>query len=318
MAIDMTTVKQIMHGNKEVLKIEDGHGILWQKPSVEKQITITYLMGFYTGQTPATKTVTTTGGVYALTSADLPTLNLATGYTTTGWTLDGSTALTAGATISDNVTLLAIQKVKVSKTYDWHHMSGMGEVSTGGKTSITSDTQSHSTSLWNLSTAAAGTYKCSYSKTWSGLQKYTTYHYSIGIRGFNGVVVNFQVATGRKFKIHWNPAVRSVTYAATSSHSIDGNYSGAYPMILVRNGNTTTKLYTNDNVAANFVSSTITAGSSANAYIGVQYGGWNANGGGKTAWARQNICKTGTLTSNYPSSNKTGNITDNIYIYIQP
>ena len=31
MAIDMTTVKKIMHGNKEVLKIEDSHGILWQK-----------------------------------------------------------------------------------------------------------------------------------------------------------------------------------------------------------------------------------------------------------------------------------------------
>lgn len=32
MAIDMTTVKQIMHNNKEVAKIEDGLGnILWQK-----------------------------------------------------------------------------------------------------------------------------------------------------------------------------------------------------------------------------------------------------------------------------------------------
>ena len=33
MAIDMTTVKQIMHNNKEVVKIEDGLGkVLWQKP----------------------------------------------------------------------------------------------------------------------------------------------------------------------------------------------------------------------------------------------------------------------------------------------
>ena len=32
MAIDMTTVKQIMHNNKEVVKIEDGLGkVLWQK-----------------------------------------------------------------------------------------------------------------------------------------------------------------------------------------------------------------------------------------------------------------------------------------------
>ena len=41
MAIDMTTVKQIMHGNKEVAKIEDSLGnILWQKPS---SITYPYL-----------------------------------------------------------------------------------------------------------------------------------------------------------------------------------------------------------------------------------------------------------------------------------
>ena len=34
MAIDMSDVKQIMHGNKEVIKIEDSGGnILWQKPS---------------------------------------------------------------------------------------------------------------------------------------------------------------------------------------------------------------------------------------------------------------------------------------------
>ena len=32
MAIDMTTVKQIMHNNKEVVKIEDGLGkVLWHK-----------------------------------------------------------------------------------------------------------------------------------------------------------------------------------------------------------------------------------------------------------------------------------------------
>ena len=42
MAIDMTTVKQIMHNNKEVVKIEDGLGnILWQKASPVTTITIT-------------------------------------------------------------------------------------------------------------------------------------------------------------------------------------------------------------------------------------------------------------------------------------
>ena len=42
MAIDMTTVKKIMHGNKEVAKIEDSLGnILWQKSTPTVTITIT-------------------------------------------------------------------------------------------------------------------------------------------------------------------------------------------------------------------------------------------------------------------------------------
>ena len=42
MAIDMTTVKQIMHNNKEVAKIQDSLGnILWQKASPVTTITIT-------------------------------------------------------------------------------------------------------------------------------------------------------------------------------------------------------------------------------------------------------------------------------------
>lgn len=48
MAIDMTTVKKIMHNNKEVAKIEDSHGILWQKPG---PITITYPYMFMSNNT---------------------------------------------------------------------------------------------------------------------------------------------------------------------------------------------------------------------------------------------------------------------------
>ena len=50
MAIDMTTVKQIMHNNKEVVKIEDGLGkVLWQKVTEPEYIIYTdekhYIMG---------------------------------------------------------------------------------------------------------------------------------------------------------------------------------------------------------------------------------------------------------------------------------
>lgn len=41
MAIDMTTVKKIMHNNKEVAKIEDGLGnVLWQKAAEPEWHTI--------------------------------------------------------------------------------------------------------------------------------------------------------------------------------------------------------------------------------------------------------------------------------------
>lgn len=45
MAIDMTTVKQIMHNNKEVAKIEDGLGnVLWQKVSEQPYRRLEYLI----------------------------------------------------------------------------------------------------------------------------------------------------------------------------------------------------------------------------------------------------------------------------------
>ena len=57
MPIDMTTVKQIMHGTKEVAKIEDINGnILWQKaaPATPVTITLTGWLNLGMGTTGAT------------------------------------------------------------------------------------------------------------------------------------------------------------------------------------------------------------------------------------------------------------------------
>lgn len=317
MAVDMSNVKQIMHNNKEVIKIEDSLGnIIWQKSGGEKQITITYLMGIYVAQTPVTKTVTTTGGVYSLTSADLPTLTLATGYTTEGWTLDGSTQLATGTQISDNITLKAIHKVTVSKTYDW---SATAQTSGIPYNNTRSAYCSHSTTLYGLNTAQTGTYSCSYSHSFKNSIYSANAYGKVGIRGFNGQIVTFQVKSGTSFKIHWSPETRSVTFTKSSGYKSDSFYSDAFPMILVRDGDTTTKLYTNGNVAANTVTETITAGSTNNAYLTFQYGGWDESGNGKTAWGRQYLSSVTTSSggASAPSSNKTGNRTDNIYIYVQ-
>ena len=50
MSIDMTTVKQIMHNNKEVAKIEDLNGnVMWQKATPTTPVTITFTRWFNLG-----------------------------------------------------------------------------------------------------------------------------------------------------------------------------------------------------------------------------------------------------------------------------
>ena len=314
MAINLDNVTQITYNNKSVIKIEDSNGnIIWQK-QIEKQLTISYYMVCSVGNTPASKTVTTTGGVYALTAADLPT---GTGYID-GWTLDGSTRLTVGTTISDNVTLYGIQKISWTNNYTKTGTGITGNIydKTGTASTNTANT------LWNLKTCATANYSVNYNHTFTGSTIYNSWG-CVGVNSFNGQIGNIQTIHGGKFKIQWNPAVRSVTFSASGSYTLDKNYAGTYPMILVRTYNTTTKLYTNADVAANTLTSTITADSNTNAQIILQYGGWNTSGSNFTAWAGQYALITNHTSSNpptphAPTSNKSSNITDTIYVWTQP
>lgn len=313
MPIDMTTVKQIMHNNKEVAKIEDLNGnIMWQKPSV--QITISYDCLRLRQYLPASKTVTLSGNSYALTSADIPAIDLSSSSDQiVGWTLDGSTQLRVGDTISTNVTLKAIHKFTVTKKYDW---SATGSKAVAYRNTGTASA-SHSATLWKLNTGASASYTNSYSKSYTNNTYSDSRYVLVGIRGFNGVITTQQVYPNMKFKIKWNPAVRSVTYTKSTNYTADTFYADTYPMILVRDGNTTTVLYTNGNVAANTTTSTITSGSSSNGYITFQYGGWDAGGNAKTSWGRQYRSEVTTSTASAPSSNHSGNITDYLYLYMQ-
>lgn len=73
-----------------------------------QQFTITYRKTFYTGTAPASKTV---DAGYALTAADLPTRTESnTAWQVTGWTLDGSTKVSAGYVVNSNITLKCIHK----------------------------------------------------------------------------------------------------------------------------------------------------------------------------------------------------------------
>jgi hypothetical protein len=315
MSINMADVKQIMHNNKEVAKIQDSLGnILWQKPVTT--VTISYACLRLNQYLPASKTVQLTNNQYALTSADLPTINLGnTADQIVGWTLDGSTQLQAGNTISTNVTLRAIHKITASnKTYYSQGSNKAYQAAGSGTKTVSAST---SKTVYNLKTAKTGTY--TYSYTYTANNSPNNRYIGSGVALFVGQILNTQVYPGTKFKIHWSPAVGSVTYSKYDSKWVlEQNYAPTYPKILVRDGNTTTKIYVNDNVGANFVSSTITAGASANGYLTFQYGGWNSSGKGTASGAAQSSFSLSSSTTTYGPKSNVSAATDHIYLYMQP
>ena len=306
--MDLSTIKQIVIPEGIVKKIEDGDGnVLWQK--AQDTIQISYSLTADVSHTPETKTVQLSGGSYTLTSADLPTVTISSTHVINNWTIDGTNAVTAGTVITANTVLKAIHKITVAKKYH-HTKDGYVNLNSAGTA-----TAKLTATLYHLNTGATGTYTTSYSHSFS---KHSGYYGSVGLTNFNGQIITFQTIKGGKFKIKWNPAVRSVTYTVSSSSwTLDKNYANTYPMILVRDGNTTTTIFTNGNVPANYTSGVITSGANANGYITFQYGGWDAGGGGKTAWAGQYCQSYGGASVAYPKSNKSGTITDTIYIYTQ-
>lgn len=306
--MDFSTIKQIVIPEGIVKKIEDGDGnIIWQK--AQDTIQISYSLTASVSYTPATKTVQLSGGSYTLTSADLPTVTISSTHVINNWTIDGTNAVTAGTVITANTVLKAIHKITVAKKYHHtqHAMVNLDRAAGTAKATLTA-------TLYHLNTGATGTYTTSYSHSFS---KHSNYYGNAGLTNFNGQIITFQTIKGGKFKIKWNPAVRSVTYTASSKWTLEKNYANTYPMILVRDGNTTTTIFTNGNVPANYTSDVITSGANANGYVTFQYGGWDASGNAKTSYAGQYYQSYSGGVVEYPSSNKSGTITDTIYIYTQ-
>ncbi len=102
MAIDMTTVKQIMHNNKEVAKIEDGLGnILWQKQSAKVLQSITL-----SGQTTSLNrnAAFSFGGVVTANYSDGSTANVTSNTTFSGYNMSVSGTYTVTASYTENST----------------------------------------------------------------------------------------------------------------------------------------------------------------------------------------------------------------------
>ncbi len=113
MAIDMTTVKQIMHNNKEVAKIEDGLGnILWQKQSAKVLQSITL-----SGQTTSLNrnAAFSFGGTVTAHYSDSSTADVTADTTFSGYNMSTSGTYTVTASYTeDGVTQTATYSLTVN------------------------------------------------------------------------------------------------------------------------------------------------------------------------------------------------------------
>lgn len=136
MAIDMTTVKQIMHNNKEVAKIEDGLGnILWQKQSAKVLQSITL-----SGQTTSLNrnAAFSFGGTVTAHYSDSSTANVTSSTTFNGYNMStaGTYTVTASYT-EDNVTVTATYSLTVNPiwTTTYNNSTGKKILKLGGTNS---------------------------------------------------------------------------------------------------------------------------------------------------------------------------------------
>lgn len=98
MAIDMKTVKKIMHNNKEVAKIADSHGnILWQKSKVLQSITLS-------GQTTSLNRGATFsfGGTVTAHYSDSSTATVTSSTTFSGYNMSTAGTYTVTASYTEN------------------------------------------------------------------------------------------------------------------------------------------------------------------------------------------------------------------------
>lgn len=99
MSINMADVKQIMHGNKEVIKIEDSHGILWQKQTAKVLQSIVL-----SGQTTSLNrnAAFSFGGVVTANYSDGSTAVVTADTTFSGYDMSTSGTYTVTASYTEN------------------------------------------------------------------------------------------------------------------------------------------------------------------------------------------------------------------------
>ena len=143
MPIDMTTVKQIMHNNKEVAKIEDLNGnIMWQKVQAKVLSSIT-LSGYTTVFTKGS--TFSFGGTVTAHYSDSTTANVTSSTTFSGYNMNSNGTQTVTASYTENgVTKTATYQIlvrqQVTSTVTWNRTEVINNVYTVSSTSTKTNT----------------------------------------------------------------------------------------------------------------------------------------------------------------------------------
>ena len=303
MAINFSQVKAISIPEGDVKQVSLNGTVLWKKQT--GGCTITYRKSLYNSTAPASIVVPVG---YALTSADLPTQSDSNSWSVTGWTLDGTNAVSVGTIVSSDITLLAIHSKTVTssnlfkkdvdnKTNDW-----------GYSGTLSSSTSQTFGDMRSSSTTMTMSISKSKSQSYSSGDSYI--HTGVGIWGGN--VTNFE--TEHSSKLVWTPSNSSLTFTLTRLGSNQSNYTGTYPGITVRNVDDNSYIYAHKQNNRNEISYNIPephTNSTVRTYI--QYGG--NNGTENLSWCG-GTSKSGSSNASITCSMST--TTETIKLYTLP
>lgn len=277
--------------------------------TVYQTYTISYKKCMAQSTIPSSKTVRSG---YALTSTDLPT-RTDSNWSLTGWSTDGSTAVTAGTVVTSNITLKAIFKRSYTSA-NLYKKTDKFTYAEGESSSVKVTTASLSMgNVGNASTStSSNTYaltKAAYSHTYSN---YPDGYLRATMAAWGGPLLS--VALDSSAKVEWTPSTASVTWTL-SNLTGDGNVTNCYPGVVMRHTGTKAKIWATSQTTTNKISHVTgnpNSGSTITVYF--QYGGNNGSNNAQQIAYRTGYKNT-TSTSNITCNKSTA--TETFYLYTQ-
>ena len=285
-------------------KVYVGTTLVYQKNA--PLVTISYRKAIYQSTVPSSIQVPVG---YTLTSADIPTQTDSSTWSVTGWTLDGTTAVTAGYVVTGDITLLAIHKATVTSgnLYKTSKKASDGYISQ-------SKTVETSISLGNVGNSDSGSTTFTYALSGSVSRTFTTsdsnYYHGVMIGGWGGVVYTGYI--DKACRLEWTPSNYQATFTLPSGVTGINNYQGTYPTVVLRHNDTGAYIWSTTQNNTNKISYQMGnphSGSTIRMYI--QFGG--NNGGKKLAQRTGYWSRSSSMSSNMTCNRST--TTETLYLY---